>query len=1175
MNPTVNFEQLVSAYTNRIQSYTIKNSGHINLTVFLDDAFFTVFEPHQTTLVQQFHFMKTCAVFEAEFRKGENNEVQQNLYVQCGTHLINSDTDLQQWFNEHIREVINTRIEEFEIRGSGWTLDNITQLIVHNNRYEPIRGSSYIKLAPFIQKKHAIVNVKNHYDEKCFKWAILSALHPARNNVDRLINYLPFEDTLDFSGIIFPVQVNQVQLFERLNPTISINVYACDEQNKVIPIRLTGEVKQQHLHLFLIQELVTSTNTQNDDDVQIKSHYCWIKDLSKLLHGEVTKHNRKLIFCDRCLQYFHNIEKLSEHVVYCMCQNNCAIKLPSNDNRFIKFKNFNYQLKVPFCVYADLESILKPVINQTVYTSDNTKAYQVHEPFSIGYYFKCDFDDTKSYYRSYRGLDCTKWFAHQLEHVFNLVYPIYKKIVLIEINEHEENLFQNANSCHICMHPFTSGDDDAKIKVRDHNHLTGKYRGAAHQSCNLKYQETRVIPVIFHNLSGYDAHFIVPDIATAFDGDMHIIPVTDQNYITFTKTVECSRSKRRGCQNFGEMDRNTIKFKFLDSFRFMASALDKLASYLPSSSKPILYREFASLVNQNRVKLLERKGVFPYDYISSWNKLDECELPPQEEFYSQLTDTHISDDEYQFAQLVWREFNIENIGEYADLYMKTDILLLADIFENFRMKCFEIYKLDPCHYFTTPGFSFDAMLKYTQIEIELLTDIDMLLFVERGIRGGICQCSKRYCKANNRFMGDDYDPAEPTSYLIYLDVNNLYGYAMMQPLPLNEFTWIPTPSHIDQITEIVQDPNVGCIIEVDLKYDASLHDAHQDYPLCAETMKPPGGKHEKLLLTLNDKKNYVIHHKMLDFVIKHGLIVTKIHRVLKFNQCRWLKPFIDLNTEHRTLATNDFEKNLFKLMSNAIYGKTMENVRNRREIKLRCSWEGRYGVRNMIASPNFKKSTVFSEQLVAIEMMKTEVFLNKPIIIGMAVLDISKLVMVEFHYDYMKPKYGNRCELAYTDTDSYVYHISNIDNFYSDMKSDIHLYDTSDYAVDNSYSIPHVNKKVPGLMKDELCGQCCTEFVGLRSKMYAIRVQGQDRIKKAKGVKAYVLKKKISFENYLDCIRQNCTLTHTQNTIRSKDHHVHSIQQKRLTLNPHDDKRFIEEDNIHTLPWGHYKINNN
>jgi hypothetical protein len=553
----------------------------------------------------------------------------------------------------------------------------------------------------------------------------------------------------------------------------------------------------------------------------------------------------------------------------------------------------------------------------------------------------------------------------------------------------DKKVFQQAQTCHICSFPFSSED----VKVRDHNHLTGAFRGAAHNSCNLKHQETRTIPVIFHNLSGYDSHFIVRQVMNAFEGDLHVIPVTDQNYVAFIKTVKASIEKD---WDFQKISRCQIKFKFLDSFRFMASSLDKLASYLPMSHKLILRREF-SYLSESQMKLLARKGVFPYDFIDSVDKLDCTTLPLKKHFYNHLTDSHISDEDYQFAQLIWREFGIQNLGEYADLYLKTDILLLADIFENFRTKCCEIYQLDPCHYFTVPGFSFDAMLRYTGVEIELLTDIDMLLFVERGIRGGISQCSKRYAKANNKFMGDDYKPQQPTSYLMYLDVNNLYGYAMMQPLPLNGFEWVPDVKCIEQVNALVKEPGVGCLIEVDLDYGVHLHDKHRDYPLCAEKMKPPNGGMDKLMLTLNNKKKYILHYKMLEFIIKHGLIVTNIRRVLKFNEDAWLKPYIDLNTQQRTLATNEFEKNLDKLMSNAVYGKTMENVRNRCDIKLRQKWGGRYGVRNLIAAPNFKKRTVFSEDLVAVEMGKTEIYLNKPIIIGMSVLEISKLVMYSFH----------------------------------------------------------------------------------------------------------------------------------------------------------------------------------
>lgn len=208
-------------------------------------------------------------------------------------------------------------------------------------------------------------------------------------------------------------------------------------------------------------------------------------------------------------------------------------------------------------------------------------------------------------------------------------------------------------------------------------------------------------------------------------------------------------------------------------------------------------------------------------------------------------------------------------------------------------------------------------------------------------------------------------------------------------------------------------------------------------------------------------------------------------------------------------------------MSNAVYGKTMENIRSRVDIKLKTYWNGRYGAAQLVAQPNFKRMKIFDPELIAIEMLQKELKMNKPIIIGMSVLDLSKVVMCDFHYKYMKPKYGENVEVLYTDTDSFIYKIF-CEDFYADMRVDLYnYYDTSDFDKDNVYNMPRANKKVPGLMKDENNGQCMTEFVGLRSKMYSVRVNNLDSMKKAKGVKNYVLKKSITFEDYLDCVRNN------------------------------------------------------
>lgn len=247
----------------------------------------------------------------------------------------------------------------------------------------------------------------------------------------------------------------------------------------------------------------------------------------------------------------------------------------------------------------------------------------------------------------------------------------------------------------------------------------------------------------------------------------------------------------------------------------------------------------------------------------------------------------------------------------------------------------------------------------------------------------------------------------------------------------------------------------------------------------------------------------------------------------------------------------------------------MENIRSRADIKLKSQWDGRQGARMLIARPNFKRYAIFDENLVAIELNKTHILMNKPIAIGLAVLDISKVVMYDFHYNFMKPKYGENISLNYTDTDSFIYHVKT-ECFYSDMKQDIEKYDTSDYASDNVYNLPRVNKKVPGLFKDELNGAIVTDFVGLRSKMYCVRTGKIDKMKKAKGVKKYVLKKEISFENYLECLMHNTSITKKQNTFRTKLHNMYTVTQEKVALSPFDDKRYVLSNNIDTLAWGHY-----
>ena len=403
---------------------------------------------------------------------------------------------------------------------------------------------------------------------------------------------------------------------------------------------------------------------------------------------------------------------------------------------------------------------------------------------------------------------------------------------------------------------------------------------------------------------------------------------------------------------------------------------------------------------------------------------------------------------------MFKVFKLENLGDYHDLYVQSDTLLLADVFNNFRDMCLKEYELDAAHFLSLPGLAWQACLKKTNIELELLTDYDMLLMVEEGIKGGICHSIHRYAKANNKYM-KNYNNNEESSYIQYLNANNLYGWAMSKKLPVNGFKW--TDNNIineEFIKNYNENDKKGYILEVDIKYPKKLYDLHSDLPFLPERMEI--NKCKKLVCNLYDKNKYVVHINSLKQALNHGLKFKKIHRIIEFNQEARLKPYIDMTTELRKLARNDFEKDLFKLMNNSVFGKTMENIRKHRDIKLVTTDQKRS---KLVSEPNDHTINLISEDLSIIEMKKTKVKMNKPIYLGLSILEISKILMYVFWYDYMKPKYNDNVKLCYMDMDSFVMHIKTND-FYKDISDDVdNRFDTSNYEVKRPLPIGK-NKKV-------------------------------------------------------------------------------------------------------------------
>ena len=889
-------------------------------------------------------------------------------------------TDVHDLYNTMADRVLEA-MATFQRDGSNWTFKSIICLEIHTVVYEPLKGNSYIPLPPKLAQKKAIINMKNE-DDKCFTWSVLRALNPREDHAERIDKDLnKKEDSLNMTGIVYPVQLNAIDKFERQNPTISINVFGYEES--VCPLRVSKCEDRVVVNLLLI----------SDDE---KRHYCLIKSMSRLLSSQTSKRNGVQYYCMRCLNPFHSQESLDKHLEYCSTHEAVKTEMPG-EGTILSFKNYNRSMRVPFIVYADFESFIKPIDTCEPNPENSyTKQYQKHTPSSFCYYIKC-FDDEVyyqnpvTYTASTENEDVAQIFVNMLEEDVKSIYKRFGKPKKMLFGAKEREEFDEATECWICHGEL--GLD----RIRDHCHLTGKYRGAAHNKCNLQYRRPKFIPVVFHNLSGYDSHLFIKNLGVT-EGNINCIPNNEEKYISFSKDIVVGEYTSKN----GKIVDIKQQLRFIDSFKFVASSLDKLVENLDKHCCV----NTGTFYKGKQLSLLMRKGVYPYEYASSCARFDDKQLPPKEAFYSKLSGEGISDDDYKHAHAVWDEFGMKTFKDYHDLYNKSYVLLLADVFENFRDVCMKNYQLDPAWYYTAPGLAWDAALKKTGVELELLSDPDMLLMFEKGIRGGISMISNRHGKANNSYMDDEYDDKRATKYITYLDANNLYGWAMCKPLPTSNFKWMDD----DELTSWKKHT---CILEVDLEYSKHLHDLHNDYPLAPERLVL--GKVEKLVPNLNDKIKYVIHYENLKLYESLGLKITKIHRGIKFEESTWLKQYIDLNTDLRSKANNEFEKDFFKLMNNSVFGKTMENIRNRVDIRLVNSEKK---AMKLAAKPNFKHCNIFDENLVAIHMKKTKLVFNKPVYLGMCILDLSKTLMYDFHYNYIKNKFNDKATLLFTDTDS-------------------------------------------------------------------------------------------------------------------------------------------------------------
>ena len=620
-----------------------------------------------------------CVMMRVDPATGEVTNEEQASFNSKQESVFES-TDLETVYERMVAKMLEA-FATYLRNGSGWMLKRVVRLDITLSRLRPLRGSSHIELPKVIAKRKALINMKNE-DEECFKWAVTRTLNPVEKDPQRVTKELRKQSKeQNWDGIEFPTPcLEKVSKKFKRNNGVSLLVFghvATVNKTYIIPLYVPTERRNRVVRLFFLK---------NEDGTV--SHYCVVKNMSALVGAQVSAKKERKYVCDFCLNVFGSQALLDDYTEYCSKHDAVNTVMPKPARSILKFKNTQNSVECPVKIYADFESFLEPIDRK----HGETKLYQRHVPSAFCFYVVSRvegfFMDPVTYVSQGEDDQVDRVFVEKLEGITKKIYETFKDPKPMIFDEVAKRLHESQDECHACGEKF-KGD-----KVRDHCHYTGKYRGALHSKCNLRLKRTRTIPVFFHNLTRYDCHLFVKRLADS-PGDVNCIPRNEEKYVTLNKNVLVDM-----IVTDDEKEVNVYShLKFVDTMNFMRTSLKKLVGNMDKPS----FKHTGKYFHGEELDLMLRKGVYPYEYMTGVQRLNEQSLPPKEEFASLLgaglvsdletiiAPSHISDEDYRHAQKVFEAFCCENLADYTELYCKSDVLLLADVFESFIDVCLEKY----------------------------------------------------------------------------------------------------------------------------------------------------------------------------------------------------------------------------------------------------------------------------------------------------------------------------------------------------------------------------------------------------------------------------------------------------------------------------------------------------
>ena len=1150
--------------------------------------------------LKTFHYLQVYFTVTCQYAKlGALGEpVDREVFAfRSNLHTI-TRTDLSTWTNfmgflDQCIQEISTRAENLLSVGSGWVMNFVSQVDTHIIG-RSIMGMSSGKIAlkdrltKILKQRYRKINVIEKcisylVDEEilgvtCFFAAVAHGLmqsnHKCTMAAKKVVKH--------FKGKTHkPMKLRNVPYFERANG-IAINVFGWENKN-ILPLFLSKQSRnKQRINILHLPP-------HDKDDL---GHYVYINNLSafistlKRFNGYTNnKEHNSLLICELCLHTMVSPKKYQSHVHACLNPHNQHVLYPQKDS-MLKATASAGKSYAPLLGFLDFEARMSPKSN-----SENFKAYNCDNCAQGGPPKLCTHSErvlceqlpmTFSFYildhmknivlsKTYSNdNDVMSTFFETLNQWQTSVLHLLQANKTLHWSPRLQTLYDKQYQCYICKGEFLPGHKLFQ-KVRDHCHYTppkwnkkhqcleSLFLGAAHAKCNLQRCTSYVVPVYVHNFMSYDSNFLLKHL----------------NSLNEFKNISAIP------YNSNKLRTLTIKhFTFLDSYQIMNASLAQLSEDLRVSGHNwnILKQSKLCSTDQQLLCLL-RKSIYPYEWVRSVDQLVATqEFPPKDAFFSKLANKTVSDEDYAHGKNVYKQFNCNNMLEYTELYCKLDTLLLAEIVLTFRQLMKEKFCLWIENYISIPQLAYDAFLLQNKIPLQLCHDPTMVQMFENNIRGGVSF-------VNNRHIRNVTNASE----ILYVDANNLYGFAQCLPLPVGAYRWL-SDSEIAllKLDTMVVDQPMGYVFEVDLEIPSSVHDKLDDLPLAPQaqpvvaSMLSPysaqvqnellGNKKAsnyntfKLITSHLAKTRYVVHYLNLQFYVRLGCRITKIHSVISFKQLRFLQKHILHVSQLRAKATSKFEQLLYKLIVNSLYGKFIQNCRKFLTLKVCSSATSLLRYTN---DPKFHSLIPINKNVSLILLRKKTVTLDKLYAVGFTILELSKLHMYQLWYDHIQTKLPPlSAKLILTDTDSFIIQLVNITKVQA-LKCLKSIMDFSNYP--SKHELFNIErKKVPGYLKDEYPCQEIEECVAVRSKCYFLSMDGSST-RVCKGI-AQNVSATFPIDYYLSCVYSTSKrIKATMHSIRANKHVLTTKSITKICMSSGDDKRF-QTCNLHSVGYGHWKI---